>query len=358
MMNRRIGFSVILAAALTAALPGRADTTFQISPDVLQQITTERAAEPKPEQMSGHELRPISDSAAEGVYYRMGESYVGSFARSTSPATGRLTHWVFDQGVFTRVNGDRYVGTFYFFHHAHMETRRAGSDMPQSGTYIMSGSYHPKNGGAKQGIYYGDFYDNAPVAWVEADEGYMREFEAYNEYQVNEAKAAIRREQERKRQLALQAAQEEAEDDSMFGQMLALGVGAAILGAADIPGTDMMNIGSAMATDILSGGETNALQQMIVGQQSSLAAAAGASASGYTFPGGGDATAVSSRSDQVTITCPQSGVSSTIPLSYKTEGCRSAMINFAKVYACNMIDDMASAGAACQSACGHPQCLE
>lgn len=356
-MNRLLGLPLILVAALVAALPGRAETTFQLSPDALQQINTERAVEPKPEQMSGHELRPISDSTAEGVYYRMGESYVGSFVRSTSPATGRLTHWVFDQGVFTRVNGDRYVGTFYFFHHAHLEQKRAGSDMPESGTYIMTGSFHPKDGGAKKGIYYGDFYDLVPVSWVEADEGYMKAFEAYNEYQINEAKAAIRRERERQHQLALQEAQE-AEDDSMFGQMLALGLGAAVLGAADIPSADMLEIGGAMASDILSGGETSALQQMVLGQQSSLAAAAGASASGYTYPGGGDATVVSTLSDQVTITCPQSGLTSTIPLSYKTQGCRSAMIDFATVYACNMIDDMARVGSACQSACGHPQCLE
>lgn len=357
MMRRLLPIALILAVASISALPGQAQTTFQISPDVLQQINTERAAEPKPEQMSGHELRPTSETASEGVYYRMGESYVGSFVRSTSPATGRLTHWVFDQGVFTRMNGDRYVGTFYFFHHAHMEQRRAATDMPESGIYIMTGSLHPKSGGTKQGIYHGEFYENAPVAWVEADAEYMKAFEAYNEYQIDEAKAAIRRERERQRQMALQEAQE-AEDDSMFGQMLALGLGAAILGAADIPSADMLEIGSAMASDVLSGGETNALQQMVLSQQSSLAAAAGASASGYTYPGGGDATAVSTQSDQVTITCPQSGLTSTIPLSYKTQICRSAMIDFAKVYACNMIDDMARVGAACQSACGHPQCLE
>ncbi|WP_162917701.1 hypothetical protein [Dongia deserti] len=128
-----------------------------------------------------------------------------------------------------------------------------------------------------------------------------------------------------------------------------MGLGAAGIAAADIPAADALQIGAALATDVLGGGQTSALDQYRAAQQPPTPAGAVTATR--------SATAESYQQDQVTITCP-SGVSSTIPLSYKTQACREAMITFAKVYSCNMIDDMNAAASACQGACGNPQCRE
>jgi hypothetical protein len=260
--------------------------------------------------------------------------------------TGQLTYSVFDRGVYTRRTGDRYVGTFYFFHDAYNEQETAPSTLPRNGTYIMVGEYVPRGGAAHAGIYYGMLIqDLFTQGWIEVDETFLADFEAGRRQQVAYYKEELRREQE-----------EAASGGLSFAQVLALGLGAAVIGSAEIPSADALQIGTAFATDVLSGGQTNALNSMIAGQQSASAALAGARASGIGMPSVGGATA-SYQNDSVTITCP-SGVSSSIPISYKTTACRSAMISFAKVYSCNLIDDMASAGQACQSACGDPQCRQ
>lgn len=349
MPSRRLISGLLLCLSL--ALPASAQEAINLSPDALQQLTDQRAAEPGPGRTEGHELRETGNGRAEGISYHNGGTYLGSYRRSTSPVTGRLTHWVFDNGVFTRPNGDRYVGRFLFFHAVYNEQEKAGSTLPNDGTYIMVGRFIPKSGTGKDGIYYNNFMTGLPMRWIEADETFLAEIENSNRQQVAYLKDEIRREQA------------EADSGLSFGQVLALGLGAAALGAADIPSADALQIGSAFATDVLSGGETNALNQMIVNQQSASAAAAGANASGLGLGAAGmetpaaDPATATYKNDQVTVSCP-SGVSSTIPLSYKTEACRSAMISFAKVYACNMIDDFSAASASCQSACGDPQCRE
>lgn len=335
-----------LSVAVFFALPALAQQAIELSPDAMQELTEQRAAEPAPGQEEGHDIRQSANGRGEGVSYHKGGTYLGSYQRSTSPVTGRLTHWVFDNGVFTRPNGDRYVGRFLFFHSVHNEEDKAASALPRDGTYIMVGRFLPKNGAAKDGIYYNLLMPGLPMRWIEADDAFLAEIEASNRQQVAYLKEQIRLEQA------------EAESGFSFGQMLALGLGAAVIGAADIPSVDALQIGSAFATDVLSGGETNALNSMIVNQQSAAAAQAGATVSGMgNGTNNAGAASASYQSDQVTVTCP-SGVSSTIPLSYKTQACRSAMITFAKVYACNMIDDFSSASASCQSACGNPQCRE
>jgi hypothetical protein len=346
-MRALVGGALLILATLFPAL---AQEAVPLSADALSTLGRQREDNPEVHRRNTFKIDRRADGTGEGVSYHGTDVYVGTFRRSTSPVTGRLTHWVFDKGVFSRHNGDRYVGTFYFFHDAYNEREAAPSPMPQGGTYIMVGDYVPKSGPGHSGIYYGWTTQGLfNSGWVEADQAFLTEFEEGRRRQVAYYKEQIRQEQR------------EAASGFSFGQILALGLGAAVIGVADIPATDALRIGGAFASDVLSGGKTNALNQFISTQQSAAAAAAGGRAAGLgpsSTPGAppGSATATY-KNEQVTVSCP-SGVSSVIPISYKTAACRDAMVTFAKVYSCNLIDDFASAGATCQSACGDPQCLQ
>lgn len=343
-MMRLLYLASVILAGLTASVASDAQQVIELSPDAQQQFNDQRNAEPQAGPERGYDIRNLGGGRGEGVSYHKGGLYLGSYKRSASPVTGRLEHWVFDDGVFTRNNGDRYVGTFLFFHAVHNEREKAASELPVDGTYLMVGRFIDKAGNAKSGIYYNLLLPGLPMRWIEADEAFLREIESSNRQQAAYVKEQIRLEQE------------DAGDGLSFGQILALGLGGAVIGTADIPASDMLQIGSAFAADVLSDGNTNALNRLIVDQQSAAASAAGARVSGLGSIYGMTASATY-RNDQVTVECP-SGVSSVIPVSYKTEACRDAMVSFAKVYACNMIDDFSSASAACQSACGDPQCRQ
>ena len=336
------GMLMAVAAALLLAAPAAAQETITLSPEAQQQLIDDRAADPRPQQVDGHKIRQTGDGAGEGVSFHHGDVFIGTFRRSASPVTGRIVHWVFDNGIYVQRDGDRFTGRFYFFHETWNEREKKGAPLPYDGKYIMVGSFIPKSGAPRPGIYAGEIGPLRPWRWVWADETYLASFERFYEGQVQYRMAELRREQA-----------EEAESGLSFGQLLALGLGAAAMSMADIPAAEAAEIGGAFVTDVLSGGQTNQLEQIVTnpspaGTPSPNGGGAGAS--------GGTASATY-RNDQVTITCP-SGVSSTIPISYKTEQCRSAMVNFAKVYSCNLIDDFNSAAAQCQSACGHPQCQE
>jgi hypothetical protein len=334
------------AALLAYGAPVLADQPVRLSPEAQQELDAQRLAAPDVERRMGYQISRRADGGGEGVSYHGTDLYVGSYRRSTSPVTGRLTYWVFDKGIFTRKNGDRYVGTYYYFHDAYNEQELAQSNMPQGGTYIMVGDFLPKSGPAHAGIYYGLTVNGLfPQGWAESDEQFLADFESQRRQQVAYYKDELRREQE-----------EAASGGISFAQILALGLGAVAVGSADIPASDALQIGTAFATDVLSGGQTSALNQFIANQQSASAAIAGSRASGIGKPNTTMAT-VAYQNDQVTIACP-SGASNVIPLSYKTSACRAAMIDFAKVYSCNMIDDFSRVGAACQSACGDAQCRQ
>src|SRR3546814_14789599 len=85
---------------------------------------------------------------------------------------------------------------------------------------------------------------HAMPEFTPADEHYIAAFEKRYAGQVNRFRQA-------------QAA--EAGSGLSFGQILALGLGAAALSQADISGVDAANIGGAFAADVLTGGKTGAL---------------------------------------------------------------------------------------------------
>lgn len=160
-------------------------------------------------------------------------------------------------------------------------------------------------------------------------------------------------------------------DADMFGQMMAaagmMAVTAGALGSGMDSGTAAM-VGGAGMLDILTDGQAGATaavtQQARQAQQarqqtqqqqarpvqpsrtsiSPSAAAASAAAAGL-------------QHESYTVSCP-SGVTNAIPLSFRTQQCRSAMINLATVYSCNDFNNFESAHATCQAACGSPNCLQ
>lgn len=337
---RRSLIAACAAVATLLAVPAAAQQTITLSPEAQQQLLDDRAADARPQQVDGHKIRQTGEGVGEGVSFHHGDVFIGTFRRSASPVTGRVVHWVFDNGIYVQRDGDRFTGRFYFFHETWNEREKKGAPLPYDGKYILVGSFIPKSGTPRPGIYAGEMGPLRPLRWIWADEAYLASFEQFYDSQVQYRKAELRREEA-----------EEAESGLSFGQLLALGLGAAAMSMADIPSADAAQIGGAFVTDVLSGGQTSALEQMT--KRPTVGGSPSASADGMPS---GTATATY-RNDQVTITCP-SGVSSTIPISYKTEQCRSAMVNFAKVYSCNLIDDFNSAAAQCQSACGHPQCQE
>jgi hypothetical protein len=289
------------------------------------------------------EIRPEGNGRAAGVVYRSDDVYVGRLKRSTSPFHADATHWVFDEGVYAKRNGDRYLGRFHFFH----ENWGADHNMNQEdwvtpfvGRYILVGSFVPQGGAPQVGIFGAEIFGDRPIAFAPADQSYLAEFERRYRSQVT----AFERSQV-----------EDADSGLSFGQILALGLGGMALAAADIPAADMAQIGGAFAADVLSGGQTGALEGVITRQQTAAAQTGTAGDAAGAGTGAGAATGYTS--EQVTVSCP-SGVTSTIPISYRTRQCRAAMIEFAEAYSCNAIDDFARVSQSCRSACGNAQCRE
>src|SRR3546814_18364806 len=50
----------------------------------------------------------------------------------------------------------------------------------------------------------------------------------------------------------------------LFGQVLALGLGAAVISSADLPGVDKMQLGQAFVSDVLGEGEGGALMNTLI----------------------------------------------------------------------------------------------
>lgn len=338
-------FGIALAAFLIACAPAAAEETpaqgLRLGGEATEQL---RGAQEESRRLDGYrqpEIRPEGNGRAAGVIYRSEDVYVGRLKRSSSPFHADATHWVFDEGVYAKRNGDRYLGRFHFFH----ENWGADHNMNQEdwltpfvGRYILVGSFVPMGGTPQVGIFGAEIFGDRPIAFAPADQSYLAQFEERYRSQV----------------AAFERSQIETEESGLsFGQILALGLGGMALAAADIPASDMAEIGGAFAADVLSGGQAGALEGVIARQQT--AAATGTAGVPGTDVSTG--TGAGYTSEQVTVSCP-SGVTSSIPISYKTQQCRAAMIDFAQAYSCNAIDDFARVSQSCRTACGNAQCRE
>ena len=143
---------------------------------------------------------------------------------------------------------------------------------------------------------------------------------------------------------------------SGMGKFLALAAGAALAGSSSIDGAQKLDFMTNYSVDVLtdSGGTNtrnwgNQQVKQMRGNQPTTNGGSGSS-SGDRQP--------QIKEDTYKFACPHSNSGHSVQVPYFTTGCLTAAKNYAKVYGCNLIDEMSSASQTCQSACGNSQCLE
>lgn len=282
----------------------------------------------------------------------------------------------YDQGAYAIPGDAAYVGNFHYFGQPTEEW-----DYYTKGSFVVVGKKINWDGTSEDGIY---IAENAVAGFalnfVRATPEYLNQFEQRHA-------AAV---QSYQQQLA------SSNDGWDFGQVLALGLGAAMIGASDLPDADKLNLAQAFISDVSGdgsgtalanianayGGGNSSLDGLFTGGQSFEAPGLNVVLSAVTgqaieeplqvppaSPPQGTTTATSvgtqtttvsqaaPQTDNFTFTCPMGGTY-TIPISYKKASCGNAMKAFAKTYSCNLIDDFAKAGQQCLQACGNNQCAE
>jgi len=297
------------------------------------------------------------DPYFEGTFKLTHHDYVGSDVVT------------YDRGVYAIPRQAAYVGTFTYFAQP-TETDRAF--IWPKGSFVVVGKKLTPDGKAEAGIYIAEEATAGfALRFVKATPEYLAAFERRHA----RATEAYRRQQ----------AAEAAESGFDFGQVLALGLGAAMISGADLPGVDKMQLGQAFVSDVLGDGDGTALMNTLVaaapgaaggdslfaggmsfqapgldGLLGGLAQQAAGSGSGMPAPAPASVAAASggaATSETYGFTCPD-GASYSIPVSYRKASCGAAMKNFARVYSCNLIGDFTAAGQQCKQACGNVQCAE
>ncbi|MGD1876431.1 MAG: hypothetical protein ACFB13_02900 [Kiloniellaceae bacterium] len=144
-------------------------------------------------------------------------------------------------------------------------------------------------------------------------------------------------------------------DNVDLTQIFAIAAGSTFIATADIPSVSQMEIGGALVSDVFNGNGPNALNNL----QARYAAAAQSSQSGSSSGGASQSSSGGGplKTYNAVFTCPETGRQANIPVPYRTEMCRVAAIDFAKTYACNLMDQE-RVMRNCQAACGDPQCLQ
>lgn len=141
-----------------------------------------------------------------------------------------------------------------------------------------------------------------------------------------------------------------------MGQIFAIAAGAAVIGASDISEAAKIEVAGALTADVIGNtGGTNmaSLQSSFAQRAQSVSSGNSGNASSAGSNTGGSGITV----EQVAISCPDTGVSQTIPVPYRTQICRRAAIDFATTYACNKLDQE-RVTRNCKAACGNSQCLQ
>lgn len=174
----------------------------------------------------------------------------------------------------------------------------------------------------------------------------------------NEVGDYVFAERQRRRAVEQQLAQNRLQptrgsSGNSFGQILASFGMLAVTGAAIDSGVDPVSaaqIGGSGLLDIVTDGNARALEQVNQSQQQSQP--------DQTMATAGQSTSSSFQTETYSLTCP-SNETNNIPLRYKTQQCRAAMIELATAYGCNDLRNpeyQQSLHSNCQSACGHPNC--
>ncbi|MDS1139241.1 hypothetical protein RE432_02255 [Pusillimonas sp. SM2304] len=379
-----------LAAAVSLALAGCLATTTvpdpysQYSPEDRQKILDDNMLRAQQHQdqireqawqdtitpeMLRQRLSTGNTGPVEGILSRGMDVFEGQMEATPNPYTGR-TLYTYSRGSYlssVRENmpigfNGLYRGDFKYFHDQAAARPR--------GTIVMIGSFTRHDGMQDKGVYVAEnAVATVPLHFVKATPEYLTRIEQRYTSQV----ARFREEQMR--------AAQEAETSSSFGPMLALGLGGLILSAANIPSSDVMSIGSALFSDVMTDGQSNALATLVqqktgsylgntigAGQGGNVVQAAvaratrvgGAPASGAgmaSAPSRAANSAASFSTSQYQFSCP-SGHSSSVPITYKTPSCLAAKQEMTRIYACNLVGEFQRVASVCSAGCGSPQCGE
>lgn len=310
----------------------------------------------------------------EGRWEAAKSPYVDSYLYSYAKGTYRSEEsFLGKKGV--------YRGDFKYF--------QDPSTLIPIGTYVMIGTFTSDKGRTEKGIYVAEnAMSEQPLTFYRATPDYLRKVESRYQQQIADWKAEqIRLQQER---LARQQADQES--SFSFGQILSMGLGGMMIATSDIPGSDKLEIGSALFQDVMTDGQSQALAKVTSKASgnylsSTIGGSTGAGNYGGDVPTGfsavltGDTTTLDksmnsgnqsgtsyssagtvtphqdSKSTSFSFTCP-SGLKSTVNISYRSDACLSAKKQMTKIYSCNMVDDFAKVSSLCQSGCGSPQCTE
>ncbi|MGB6105607.1 MAG: hypothetical protein WBF88_17325 [Pusillimonas sp.] len=377
-----VAVSVALAGCLATTVP---DPYSEYSPEDRQKILDDNLLRAQQYQQQIQEnawqdtispdmlrqrLRSGDTGPIEGILSRGTDAFEGQMVVTRNPYTGRTTYTYgrgaylssVREGVPVWFNG-LYRGDFKYFHNQAAEGARP------RGTVVMIGTFTRHDGIEDKGIY---VVENAtaavPLHFIKATPEYLARIEQRYTAQV----AQFREEQVR--------AAREAESSSSFGPMLALGLGGLILSAANIPSADVMSIGSALFSDVMTDGQSNALATLVqqktggylstslggaqggnpvqaaVARVTQVAGASSPSAVAAGLPRAAGGTAPSSTS-QYSFSCP-SGHASTVPITYKTSSCLAAKQEMTRIYSCNLVGEFQRVASVCSAGCGSPQCNE
>lgn len=140
-----------------------------------------------------------------------------------------------------------------------------------------------------------------------------------------------------------------------MGQIFAIAAGAAVIGVSDISEAAKIQVAGALTADVIgnTGGTNLTSLQSSFAQRAQSVSSGNASNSLSSSSTGGNGINV----EDIPITCPETGVTTLIPVPWRTTICRRAAIDFATTYACNKLDQE-RVTRNCKAACGNSQCLQ
>lgn len=167
-----------------------------------------------------------------------------------------------------------------------------------------------------------------------------------------------RKRQREQREAQARQQSQTADSGNLFGQAMAIAGLATVGAAASNAGVDssavMQIVGGGIA-DVMTEGRAGGIQQaqqQIQQQQQQQSRSQASNQTTAALP-----PAPGFQTETYRVSCP-SGVSNDIPLHYRTQQCRSAMIDFAQAYSCNDYRRFEQVHAACERACGSVNCLQ
>ncbi len=183
--------------------------------------------------------------------------FEGTFKREYHPFLGQ-TLVTFDEGVYAIPGDAAYIGTFtYFGGSDNVSTGMAGATggfgnsglaigQATKGSFVLVGKKVLWDGTSEDGIFIAeDTYQGQELNLIKATPDYLNQFQ-------------------QRHAAAVQAYRSQPADsgDDDFGMLLALGLGAALIGGSDLPSFDKLALAEAFITDVAGDGDGTAMMDM------------------------------------------------------------------------------------------------